>query len=135
MKTKTKITLCILLFVSLGSAGSDEEVKIMTMTFKNISIYEYNVSLIFENEAGEDVLFSYFDISPFELEFYFDEAPDGAMFPEYHVNSEKVGKQFLVTCIEKEVESEFTGEMESVYAVMHIEPIESPEDEHIDDPE
>ena len=135
MNKKTVITLCILSFISLSIADSDEEVKIMTMTFKDISIYEFNVSLIFENENGEDVLFSYFDISPFELEFYFDEAPDGAMFPEYHVNSEKVGKQFLVTCIEKEVESEFTGEMEDVYVVMHIEPVESPEDENTDDPE
>jgi len=135
MKIKAVIMLCILLFISLSIADSDEEVKIMTMTFKDISIYEFNVSLIFENENGEDVLFSYFDISPFELEFYFDEAPDGAMFPEYHVNSEKVGKQFLVTCIEKEVESEFTGEMEDVYVVMHIEPVESPEDENTDDPE
>jgi hypothetical protein len=135
MKIKIGIILCILLFVSLSSADSDEEVKILTMTFKDISIYEYNVSLIFENETGEDVLFSHFDISPFELEFYFDEAPEGAMFPDYHVNPEKVGKQFLVTCIKKEIESEFTGEMESVYVVMHIDPVEPPEDENTDNPE
>ena len=132
MKIKVLLVLLVL-FSTMFYAEKPEdteqaiEEKTMIFRFKDINVFEYDLDLVFEDEEGEVVWLAYFNIDLSEYDLYTIEDHDG--FPEYHVNEEKVGKQFKVTYIETEVEGEFSGETEEAIIVTGIEPVESSDDE------
>lgn len=132
MKLKNILILLIMFSAMLYAQEPEDteqavEEKTWTLRFKDINVFEYDLDLVFEDEEGEVVWFAYFDIDLSEYDLYTIEDHDG--FPEYHVNEDKVGKQFEVTYIETEIEGEFSGELEEAMVIIGLKEIVSSDDE------
>jgi hypothetical protein len=132
VKIKIMLVLLVLfstMFYAQEPEDTEQEIeeKTMTLKFKDINVFEYDLDLVFEDVEGKIVWFAYFNIDLSEYDLYTIEDHDG--FPEYHVNEEKVGKQFIVTYIETEVEGEFSGELEETIVMTGLELFETLDDE------
>ena len=131
MKIKILLVL-IMLFMTMFYAQEPEdteqpaEEQMMRLKFKDINVFEYDLDVLFETDEGETMWFSHYNIELSEYDLYTIEDHDG--FPQYHVNEEKVGKQYIVTYIEDEIEGEFSGELELTRIITGLEEVEVSED-------
>ena len=99
----------------------DENTEFIIGTFKNINAYEGIISLLFLDEAGEEIYFTHFDCDIDE--FFTAKESEKDKLTDHKVVAEKIGIQFKITYQKEIVIGEFSGEEHKVKMVKIIEEI------------
>jgi hypothetical protein len=95
----------------------------MILKYKSVNAYEGMVSLVFEDENGDEYWFDYYDLDPEELGFYSTKQEAGAAIPEYIPNPQKMEKSYEVHYRLDSIEQELSGEVMEAKVITAINEI------------